>query len=220
MSYGVTATGFVSKTTVTVLADLQAAAKSELGAELNTEADSLMGILLGIFADELGELWEVASGIYASRNPDSATGVPLDNVCAITGTVRSAATKSTAVVTVTATGAVSTVPAGTFVVSVDGNPDARFVNVEDIAFGGAGSTDYDFEAETAGVVVANSGTLTVIETPVSGISSTTNAADATTGTDVETDVALRLRRETELDAIGSGTLDTMRARLSEVDDDM
>lgn len=213
---GVETTGFVSKTTAEILEELEAEIKTQLGAETNTEADSLMGVLLGIFADKLGELWEVAAATYASRDPDQGTGASLDNVSAITGTVRESATKSAVVVTVTCSGPVN-VTAGNFVGSVSGNPDARFTNAEAIVIGGAGDVDVDFEAEETGPVVANSGTLTVIETPTANIDSITNALDATVGSDTETDSELRLRRENELDAVGAGTLDTVKARLSEVE---
>jgi len=213
---GVESTGFVTKTTAEILEEMSEDVKGELGAETNTEADSAMGVVLGIVADKLGELWEVAQAIYSSRDPDAATGAAQDAVCAITGTVREAATKSQVTVTVTCTGVVS-VAAGNFIGSVDGNPDARFVNAEAIVAGGAGDVYVLFEAEDTGPTVANSGTLTVIETPTANISAITNASDATVGSDTETDAELRPRREDELDGIGAGTLDTVRARLSEVD---
>lgn len=212
---GVEATGFVGKTTIVILEELSAEVKAQLGAEMNTEADSVMGVLLAIIAEKVGEVWELGEEVYDSRDPDQATGTSLDNVSAITGTVRNAATKTQVTVTVTATGAAS-VAAGNFIVSVSGNPDARFVNTTAISFAGAGSADYVFEAETAGATVANAGTVTVIDTPVANISGVTNAADGDTGTEVETDAELRLRREQELDAVGAGTLDTIRARLTEI----
>lgn len=213
---GVESTGFVSETTAEILAELETEMKAALGAELNTEADSVMGIMLGIFADKIGEHWEVMQAIYSARDPDAAAAAALDAVCTLTGTLREEATKSTVTETVTCTGVVN-VSAGSFIVSVSGNPDARFVNAEAIVAGGAGDVDVAFEAEEAGAVVANTGTLTVIETPVSGISSVTNAADASVGSEVEGDTALRLRRLEELEAIGAGTFDTIKARLAQAD---
>lgn len=213
---GVESTGFVPLTTAEVLAELETAVKDALGSETNTEADSVMGVILGILADKLGEHWEVMQAIYSSRDPDAAADAALDAVCALTGTLREAATKSEVTETVTCTGVVS-VAVGNFIVSVDGNPDARFVNAEVITAGGAGDVDVLFEAEEAGAVVANAGTLTVIETPVANISAVTNVLDADTGSEIEGNTALRLRRDVELEAVGAGTFDTVKARLAQVD---
>jgi uncharacterized phage protein gp47/JayE len=213
---GVESTGFVTRTTAEIQAELATAVKGALGAEMNTEADSVTGILLGILADKYGEHWEVMQAIYSARDPDAAAAAALDAVCSLTGTRRDAATSSNVTVTVTCTGVVN-VSVGNFIVSVDGNPDARFANAEAIVAGGAGDVDVLFEAEEAGAVVANAGTLTVIETPVSGISSVTNALDANTGNEIETDTALRTKRLVELEAVGAGTFDTVKAKLAQTE---
>lgn len=212
---GIDATGFTSKTAAQVLDDLKAAAKTNLGAGVNVEVDSILGVLLGIVADVVGQQWEVMAAIYASTYPDTAVGEALDNVAAITGTPRLAATKSQVTVAVTTDQTVN-IAAGAFVGSVSGNSAARFENAEAIVTVGADTVDVLFEAIDTGPTVANAGTLTVIDTPTTGVTGITNAADASVGTDIETDAALRLRREAELSAIGAGTLDTIKARLAQV----
>src|SRR5262249_36114068 len=72
------------------------------------------------------------------------------------------------------------------------------------------------EAVDTGPLPAPAGTLTVIDTPVAGLSSVTNAADAILGRNQETDSELRIRREEELRAAGKGTVDAIRALLLEV----
>jgi uncharacterized phage protein gp47/JayE len=67
------------------------------------------------------------------------------------------------------------------------------------------------------VVVANAGTLTVIESAQSGWNSITNASDATTGEAAETDAELRVRRETELRRSGAAAVDAIKADVSAVD---
>ncbi len=75
------------------------------------------------------------------------------------------------------------------------------------------------QAEETGQVVAYTKTMTVIETPVSGLDRIFNIEDATLGSDEETDAELRLKRENELGAQGACTVETIRARiLAEVDD--
>jgi uncharacterized phage protein gp47/JayE len=73
------------------------------------------------------------------------------------------------------------------------------------------------ESEDTGPVVANAGTLTVIETQVSGWNSVTNGNDATLGQKEETDAELRERREAELSSGGKSTIGSIRAALLDFD---
>lgn len=73
-------------------------------------------------------------------------------------------------------------------------------------------------AEVTGPIPAFKGTLTNIVTPVTGLTSTKNLADAIVGRDIETDAELRLRREQELQKAGAGTVEAIRAKLLEVED--
>lgn len=81
---------------------------------------------------------------------------------------------------------------------------------------GAAYVQVAAEAETAGVVVANAHTLTKIETPVTGWSNVTNLLDAEIGLAQEDDAELRLRREEEIRAEGTGPIDAIRAKLLQV----
>lgn len=72
-------------------------------------------------------------------------------------------------------------------------------------------------SQETGPIQGPSGTLTVIETPVTGWSSVTNALDAELGADVENDVDFRLKRDEELATAGRATPDAIRAQLLKVD---
>lgn len=76
---------------------------------------------------------------------------------------------------------------------------------------GTGAIDIEAESEDTGPKVAVSGTLTVIETPVSGWSSVINTLDADLGADEETDAALRIRREQELRGNGRASVESIRS---------
>ena len=212
-SYGVTTEGFAIKPLDQIRTDIAARLRANIDAGLNLTASSPDGQNFLILTELISQMWELCQSTVATWDPDQAFGAWLDNLSAITGTVRRDAVASTVVVQVTTTQAVS-VDAGAFVVSVKDNPSARFANVEPIVTSGA-STDVSvhFAAQSTGPVVANAGTLIVIETPVVGIDSVANPHDAVVGADIESDSALRARREAELDAIGAGTLDSIRARL-------
>jgi uncharacterized phage protein gp47/JayE len=103
---------------------------------------------------------------------------------------------------------------------VQGNPVARFVNVEPMLnpTGAPANVSVLFESEEVGPVVANATTLNVIETFIAGWNSITNAEDAALGSFVETDAAYRLRRLSELAAAGGGTVNGIRADLSRLPD--
>jgi uncharacterized phage protein gp47/JayE len=74
-------------------------------------------------------------------------------------------------------------------------------------------------AQSTGPVQAPAGTLTVIETPVTGWTSATNALDADPlGEDLESDAALKLRRLEELAIAGRATTEAIRAKILEIDE--
>lgn len=207
---GLEATGFVPKTQDEIIDELGASLRAVLGESLDTSAQSVLGQLIGILAEREADSWDVAQGVYGSFYPDTAEGAALDHVSAITGTIRQPARKSTVTITFSGTSG-STVVAGT-VVSVTGT-GARFVTLADATVGGGGTVDVEAESEDYGPISANAGTLTTLETSNAGVTGATNALDADLGALIETDAALRVRREIELRRAGLGALDAIRARL-------
>jgi len=74
-------------------------------------------------------------------------------------------------------------------------------------------------AQDTGPVQAPAGTLTVIETPVTGWASVTNPLDADpVGTDLENDPTFRLRRLEEIAIAGRATTEAIKSKVLEVDD--
>lgn len=217
--YGVSAVGFLRKPLPVILDDLAARQRGDIDPNWNTESDSLAGQYNGIIGDALAQLWEVLEAVYASGDRGQAEDAALDAIGALTGTLRLAATKSTVTLALHFDAPAVTVPKGS-VVSVLGNPAARFVTLVDVT-GDAGAHYVAAEAETAGPVHANSGTLTVIETPVTGWSggfvlggaSVINAADAVVGKPAETNAQYRRRQVSELASPGGGTVAGITADL-------
>lgn len=95
MAYGLLSTGFVPKPYTAVLADVEAAFRASFGESINLTPQSAFGQIAAIFAEQVSEVWDAAQGVYNAFNPDAATGAALDNLAALTGTLRLAATKST-----------------------------------------------------------------------------------------------------------------------------
>jgi uncharacterized phage protein gp47/JayE len=214
-SYGVTDTGFVIKTLAETLEDIEAEQRNQIGGNLNQSASSLLGTLNGIFADHITQLYEVAAAQSAAMDPETATGTALDYLASLAGLTRRAATFSTVSLTFTVDQAI-TIPAGT-VVSVDGDPDITFATDADVVCGAAGDFAAAATAETTGPVNAAAGTLTVLESTVTGVTAVTNALDATQGNDIETDAELRDRRVAALANAGAGTAAAVRAAVLEVE---
>lgn len=75
----------------------------------------------------------------------------------------------------------------------------------------------DLEALEAGPIDAPIGTLTVIDTPVSGLSRTINVESTTIGRNRETDVEFKARRKETLAVGGNATLEAIRSRILNLD---
>ncbi len=82
---------------------------------------------------------------------------------------------------------------------------------------GTGAVDAAAESVDDGPIVALSGDITAIDTPVSGWQSVVNLLDAELGRNLETDQDLRFRRELELSQSGAATLDAIRAAIFEIE---
>lgn len=213
---GLTDEGFTPKTLEEIKAEIRADLLGGISATLDLSDESPTGQLVGIFASKVRELWEQLAVIYASQSPDTASGDGLTSLAYITGTPREAATKSTVLCTVNLDA--GTYAIGSLVAHVDGNPAARFSNTIEVSSSGGSNVGIAFEAENAGVVRANAGTLTEIAGPVAGWNSITNPLDAELGSEIESDAALRIRRELELARVGSTTTDAIRADVLVVPD--
>lgn len=271
-TYGLTTTGFVLKPLEVIKAELETKAKNTWGASIDVSAQSVFGQLIGNQAGEFNDLWLLLQAVDSAFDPDKATGNQLDALCALTGTIRDGATKSTIValctgtnatvlntgrgasvastgVKFTSTGAatlatalawaINTVyakgdvrsndsgklyvctvagtsagaggPTGTGTAITDNTATWRYVDT-------AGAYAYvNFQASETGPKIATAYTLTTIDTPVAGWNKVTNTADATLGTDKETDTSLRTRREEELRGSGNAALEAIRTAVLAVE---
>jgi uncharacterized phage protein gp47/JayE len=203
MGYGVTPQGFVAKPITVSMEELQALARSIFGAGIKLNTSSKFGQFIGIVAERESEVWELGEDVYSSRDPDQAVGAALEGLCALTGAYRAAARRSTVAATLGGT-AGTVVPAGK-IASVAGT-GVRFRTLVQVTIGVGGTVVAAMESEDTGPLPSPAGTLTVIETPVAGWNTVTNAADAVLGADIETDAALRVKRILTLAKAGSATL--------------
>ena len=214
--YGLLPTGFIRKPLSVIDNEVEAKLRT-ISPLITLEADDPFGEAIKVLTGKVGEVWEVAEAVNASQNPDVAGGAALDALGALTGTRRRADSKSTVTATVNLDAGTS-IAAGDAVASVDGNPNATFVNTEPMVNAGATTANFPvaFQAEDTGPVVASAGTLTKIDTILSGWNAIINATDAVLGEVIEVDGPMRLRREQELESQGGGTFDGMRGDVSKL----
>jgi hypothetical protein len=205
---------FVPKTLAEILDDIAAAQRANIDAALDTSQYGVVGQLNGIVGNALAELWQLAEALHDALDPDKAVGAQQDGLYALSGTLRRAASRSTVVASVKLGGGAS-IAAGLAQASVLTNPAAKFVNADPMlnAGGSDAFVSVRFAALDTGPVLANAGTLTVIDTPQAGWLEITNVLDAEPGAVLETNSLFRRRRVIELAAQGGGTVPGLRADL-------
>lgn len=199
-----TSAGLEIKRLAEIRADLVSGFKTAFGISDEVAADpsSVTNKLAGVLALPLSLVWQGVQDVFDSFNPETATGLALDNLCSITGVFRERATFATATLTIVGTpGAI--IPAGKLARSSTTGAVFRLNATTTIPGGGA--IEAAFRANEPGAVSELAGDIDEILTPAAGWSSVTNAADVTGGTDAETDEALRDRRRLSLGIVGSST---------------
>lgn len=105
--YGLTDQGLVVKSRLIIRDELNAALRLVFGASTDLSDRSILGQIVGILTDRLGELWELLERVASSQDPDKASKTLLDALALITGTLRPGPLSST--VTLTLTGVNTTV---------------------------------------------------------------------------------------------------------------
>lgn len=270
---GVTSTGFVPLTLDEIKASLEAAWRFVFGDAINVDPQSLDGQEIGVLSEPFAEVWQGGEAIAQLFNPAGAAGQGLDNLCAMTGTIRNSATRSLVTLaltgvptTVVAAGKVASVPSTASKFSTIGSATIAAVSAwagataytigqrrrnggtqrvyqvitagtsagsggptstaADIVDGtvhwrylgdGTGAIDSPAQATVVGPVQGYSGTITTIDTSVSGWAGVTNVLDAAPGALDEQDPALRRRRIAELGGQGGkSALPALRAKILRV----
>lgn len=209
---GLTASGLSIKTIEDIIAEIEAEQLATIDSDLDTSSTSVIGQLNQIYAARELALWELLLAVYQAAYPNTATGVALSQIAALTGTIRRAATKAT--IYADLAGTTSTlIPAGSRI-SVQDDPNSVFETLADFTLTAAPTDAVLFRAVDAGSdTTAVVGEVAVIEDPVSGWTTATFAAPYTAGADEEDDTTLRLRRTQELTKPGTGTVEAIKADL-------
>lgn len=214
VDYGITPTGFNRKRLNQLLEELNDEIKSVFGENFNVSPESPDGQINGIISESNANLWELAEEAYNAFNPSAATGSTLSNLVQLNGITRLAATFSR--VQLTITGVPGTVIPISSLVSTSDTGDI-FATEASITLDGGGNGVVFASATVTGPIIALSGTVTGIETPITGWNTVTNSADATLGTEVESDSQLRARRERSISRDAQAVVDSIFAAVANID---
>jgi len=205
--------GFIAPRTADFSSTFRSTVESS-GVAPDWESNEVWGNLDAWITPLLGELGEASQASYDARDVNNATGIHLDNAANLVGVERHDASLSTVTLLLQATKAV-TIFLGDKVQDVV--TLAFWVATEEVVFTAAGAKESVFQADTAGAVSAIAGDITKIVTPRDGWGAVANAADANQGVDRESDTSLRRRRAESVQAAGSTSQNSIRARMLAVD---
>lgn len=206
---GLTADGFEPKKLPQIKIDLEEGLRSILGSGATLLPDSPEGQMITLWATSMAEMWEELHNSYSAFNPLAVSNQDQDDLYLLNGLIRKPPAPSE--VTLSITGTDTTVIPADSEISHD-TSGAIFVTQDAVIIGdgfATGTAQVLAKAKVNGETVALAGSLTVIETPVSGWDTITNAADAVLGRLVETNAEFSSRREVSLALAGKSILDSM-----------
>jgi len=204
MTVSLTSTGLAIETQAEIQAAFEAAQRANISDRLDVSTTSPHGQHNAIVARAMRLGQEALAAVYLSIDPDSATGDALDRLCAITGINRSPATKTRSTVVVSVDP--GTYAIGSLVAQVTGRPENTFSNVAEVVNSGGSVANVSavFESTVTGAVQCPLDTL-AIAGPLAGWNSIVSNTEGALGAEVETDAALRIRREKAVAVPGSAS---------------
>lgn len=201
-------TGVIVPDMSQTLSEVAAEFRAVFGQSLSVDPSTPQGMLITRIAEMRDSVARNNCDVANQINPNVAGGVFLDALVGLHFGQRRAASRSTVTATVTGTNG-TIIPKGSIAKTTLG---ARFETMYAVTI--SGSTSVQMQAIETGPVGADAGTLTKIETAISGWSTVTNPLAATLGGDVESDAQLRSRRLDMLGTQSTSTIAAIRSRLS------
>jgi uncharacterized phage protein gp47/JayE len=211
--YGLTPEGFNSKRLPEIKESIETKLKDSFGSNIDLQAESVFGGLVGITSEAIADLWELADHCYNAKYPRTAQGAALSNVVEYNGLQRQAAEFSTVNLTFTGTDG-TTIPIGFQAENANG-----YVYETTIEATISGTTVVVLSKSVErGLFDSAPGTITIIKNPIYGVDSVTNVDAVTAGRFEESDIELRLRREESVAIAGQNAKDALDSQLKNVVD--
>ncbi|MDA5483098.1 baseplate J/gp47 family protein [Yersinia intermedia] len=181
----------------------------------NINPESPDGLAIAAWCEALANLDEAVVNSYHSADPNSAIDQQLDRIAAFAGIKRKGATYSTATVNFSG---ISFTPISAGMLIRNRVTNTLWATDGDVVTDEAGNATINVTCTTEGAQVANINNLTIIATPVGGITAVTNTTSASLGLDKESNNAFRVRRNESVALPGSNQIDNIYAALVNIDD--
>lgn len=215
MAFELTSSGLTIQTLAEIKADLEADFRASFGDNINVTPSSVLGQLIGTFAEREASVQQEAQNTYAAFDPNSAVGVQQDRLAALTGSLRDSATFSTAAGLITGSSG-TVVDTGRLVRLIQTGDEWEIIDGPYTVPGG-GTIACTIQAVEAGAIDA----LTTgpsgwdIVTTVSGWTDFETTADAAVGQDIQSNLDFEDQRKLELTDLGDD-LSAIRASVLRV----
>lgn len=188
-SYKLDATGLTVSDFDTIYEDLKVGIKSIYGNDIDLGDNTPDGQKIGLEAKAIADFGEFLLSFYNSFDPDYAMGEAMDKILKLNGMQRSYVKQSTVDITLICSKTVSLPNDYKLKDTL-----SQIWVIDEAKTLIAGTHLITFKSEIFGKIEAPIGTVTDFETIVLGVTSVTNSAVATVGTDEETDEEMRVRR--------------------------
>ena len=212
--YGVSSTGFNRKRLNQLLDELNSEVKSIFGENFNVSPESPDGQINGVISESNANLWEIAEEAYNAFNPKAAAGTTLSNLVQLNGITRLAATRSHVELTLTGDSG-TVIPEGSLISTSD-TGDELSTDVS-VTIDGTGNAIVQATALEFGPITMLAGTITEIDSPVTGWGTVDNISDAIEGTNEESDPDLRARRQRSVARDAQAIIDGIQSAVENID---
>lgn len=211
----VTETGIVIERLDEIIETLNNGFRQIYGQNINLDADTPDGQMIGLLAQIKVDFEELAENVYKQLDPDYATGAWLEQRVAYAGLVRKGANYSYLQSAILTGEANSTVYAG--VIVSDANK-TRWVLSQDVELNALGSGRGDFRSEELGAFSVEAKQKLTIETVQLGLDSVTTDGAAVIGSEEETDSELRQRFYLSRTKNGDNGVESLQSKLLKLAD--
>lgn len=196
-TFELTPSGLSTQTQADIVEELGGKLRTTFGNNLNTATSSIMGQIINIVGEFRGLDQQVALAVYRSFDPNSAIGVALDRLAALTGSLREGATVSVVEGILTFSGA-GTMNNGDLILNADTSDTWELTDGPHVA-AGPDVIDATFAAVETGPKLANANTNWTAIDVIPNLDGFTNPVDdANVGQDQQTDPDFRIDRQVEL----------------------
>jgi hypothetical protein len=206
-------TGFTAKRLEDMIVDVRARIAARLGANINTDGDSVLGQWMASELPEIALVWEGMSSQYQAYNPDQATGDQLDQIARLYGVARLGALRATTTLVLAGTPG-TVIPIGTRASTADG---LTVETTELVTIAGSGTISVGARSVLAGAdQVATADAIDTVVTPLAGWDAINSSTALEGGRDRQDDASLRLLLQGAV--VGAGVEGAIRTALLTLSD--